>query len=317
MKSGILNKRCSILILAFIESYWGFTTVFMKNILEYMTPSMYVFLRFLFASIALILLYWRKSMKFDRGTVLRGSVLGGLTVVPILMTVVALQDIAATNSVFYTQFVIIFVPLLLWVIKRKKPGMNYYLSLIVIMTGLWVFTECNLSMITLGDVVTIIASFLNGLAIIATTVYAAHTSHYELGIVQMVSGTLISIPMLFSESMHIQWNKEVFTILIITGVVGSGIAFTAKNFAQRNVSSTTASMLTVLSPIFGVLGARIISNSKGITESVTMSQYCGVFILCVGMVLYFTGVRNIKEIKNILLLPKYLYSSLQIRWRKQ
>ena len=100
MKSDILNKRCSILILAFIESYWGFTTVFMKNILEYMTPSMYVFLRFLFASIALILLYWRKSMKFDRGTVLRGSVLGGLTVVPILMTVVALQDIAATNSVF-------------------------------------------------------------------------------------------------------------------------------------------------------------------------------------------------------------------------
>lgn len=310
----MLSKRQAIFILACIEGYWGFTTVFMKNILEYMTPSMYVFLRFLFASGALILLYWRKPMQFDRGTVFRGSVLGILTVVPILLSVVALQNIPATNSIFYTQFVIVFVPMILWASKRKKPGLNYYLSLAVVIAGLWVFTGCDLSQIQAGDMVTIIAAFLNGWAIIATNVYAVRTSHYELGIVQMATGTMVSIPLLCLEDIHVQWNAEVIMILIITGVIGSAIAFTAKNFAQKNVSSTTASMLTVLSPIFGVLGATMIADSNGMVETVTSGQYCGICILCIGMLLYFTDIRDMKK---ILLLPKHIYSSMQIKWRKQ
>lgn len=295
------KKALSILIL--INIYWGLTTVLMKNVLYFMSPMMYIFLRFLTASITLVIIFRKQLGLISKKNVKSGIVLGLLTVIPLELSVFALNSISTTNSVFYSQLVIVFVPIILWIKYNQKPSAKYYLSLIVIIIGMLVFSGFSANTMSTGDIITIFSALLNSLAIIYTTNYVnADGDFSSLAIVQMVSSTFVAFPLIFLDEISVSVNSTSLMILILTGAIGSGIAFMGRNYAQRFVNTTTTSLVTILSPIFGVLGARIIPDSLGKVEEVSTSQIVGIVILCVGIFIYFTKTTRIKNVVSKIIL---------------
>jgi drug/metabolite transporter (DMT)-like permease len=86
----------------------------------------------------------------------------------------------------------------------------------------------------------------------------------------------------------------VVTTLLITGVLGTALAFTVQTLVQRMTSPTHTALILTAEPVFGAVFALLIPNSVGVTETLKMSTIAGCALILFGMLVceLKPGMRN-------------------------
>ncbi len=183
--SGVNHPRLAVLALLSVAAAWGSTFFLTKDLLTRMDVADYLALRFLIASVALLLVHppaIARLSRLDRG---RAVALGITYGIAQLLQTEGLRHTSASVSGFVTGMYVVFTPLLGAVILRHKIGRWAWVAVILATTGLGVLSLRGLSL-GHGELLTLASAGLYALHIIGLGAWSTSRNAFGLSSLQMI-----------------------------------------------------------------------------------------------------------------------------------
>jgi drug/metabolite transporter (DMT)-like permease len=240
-----------------------------KDVLDHVDPVVLVGYRFTLAGVLLgawLLLRRAPLLKHWR----QGLWLGVILWILYIAQTIGLGITTASNSGFITGLFIVFVPLVNWLLFRRRTGWVQLAAVGLALIGLWLLTG-GIRGINAGDVMTLAAAVTYALHVIIAGRYMEQrldpwVLNFQQILVIGVLGLLTAL---------IQWalggdgsatavdfgahfavaGAAAWWIIIFLAIFPTITAYIAQLYGQRVVSPTRAALLFTLEPIFAALFA--------------------------------------------------------------
>jgi drug/metabolite transporter (DMT)-like permease len=263
------HPRLAVLALLAVAAAWGSTFFLTKDLLTRMDVADYLALRFLIASIALILVHppaISRLSRLDRG---RAVALGITYGIAQLVQTEGLRHTSASVSGFVTGMYVVFTPLLAAVILRHKIGRWAWVAVILATIGLGVLSLRGLSMGT-GELLTLASAGLYALHIIGLGAWSTPQNAFGLSALQMVVITCVcgigALPGGFAVPSSTGDWVSVFYMALVAGA----LALIVQTWAQAHLTPTRAAIAMTMEPVFASSFAVLFGS-----ESVTWRMLVG------------------------------------------
>lgn len=189
----------------------------------------------------------RTDLKADsvRRVLLPGLLLGGFIFVAYILQTEGLARTSATNAGFITGLYVVFVPLLGLALFRQPVGWAVWFAVGLSVIGLMLLSIPSLEEIRLlpGDALVLLSAVAWAAHVVAIGRLAGRHPTFLLSLSQMgwaaffhvVTTLAIGAGLRSGEALTDAWH-----LLIVTGVLGSGVAYTLQVIAQSEMSPTRA-----------------------------------------------------------------------------
>jgi drug/metabolite transporter (DMT)-like permease len=285
------HPRLAVLALLAVAAAWGSTFFLTKDLLTRMDVADYLALRFLIASVALILVHppaMARLSRLDRG---RAVALGITYGIAQLVQTEGLRHTSASVSGFVTGMYVVFTPLLAAVILRHKIGRWAWVAVMLATIGLGVLSLRGLNMGT-GELLTLASAGLYALHIIGLGAWSTPQNAFGLSTLQMIVITCVcgigALPGGFAvPSSGGDW-VSVFYMALIAGA----LALIVQTWAQAHLTPTRAAIAMTMEPVFASSFAVLFGS-----ESVTWRMLVGGALVLSAMYLVELAPRRKFEVE--------------------
>jgi drug/metabolite transporter (DMT)-like permease len=192
-----VTQRRAELLLVLVTVLWGGTFAIVKEATHDASPSMFVAMRFLLASVLAMLLWPKAIGRIDRTLAFEGVVLGLFFGVGYQLQTFGLTLTTASASAFITGTTMMFVPIIGWVWFRTPLRKRHFLSITIVAVGLYGFTRPDVLGINNGDIATLASAIVWAVYIVLIDRWAGSraadpTAQYSLVILQFVMATALA-----------------------------------------------------------------------------------------------------------------------------
>ena len=287
------------LYLFLVNAYWGITTVFMKYSLLYMSSYTYVGLRMTSGAL-IILLTFHKWLKDIKGyEIKQGIILGILLALKLEAQMLALRYTSSINMVFLLHLNIITVPLVELIIRKKKPDKLLLFAITGCFCGLVVLSDIIGNSFNVGDLVAVVAMLIDCALIMATNQFTQKTDPQKLIGIELAASSIVSMSISFISGFEIEWCFNSVFFVLMTGVIGTGVAYTLINISEKYIEPTVTSFSFLLDSIFTIFGVMLIADPNGTKETVTVNQLIGSTII-LGTLIIYIAVKNKVESEKVI-----------------
>jgi drug/metabolite transporter (DMT)-like permease len=238
---------------------WGATFPAGKVVLEELSPWTYMaWSRVLgLASIAALLLVWRtRRDAWTRGLVPAGLLLGVLMSAGYALQTLGLRETTATNTGFITTLYVVFAPLGAALLVRRSPGPAAWLSVALSLAGLALLSLRGTDVQT-GDLIVLAGAVAFAAHIVAIDQLVARFHAVALAVAQLVAAAVVQSALAVPAGVHAAAVADLWHLFLLTGVLGSGVAFFIQVVAQARVSPARASVLLASEALFAALVSAI------------------------------------------------------------
>jgi drug/metabolite transporter (DMT)-like permease len=256
------------LLLVLLAAAWGGTFPVMKIAILDLDVFFFLLLRFgvaLLSFIPILILARRRTVPDIRGVGLGFVVFSGF-----LFQVFGLKYTTAINSAFITSLNAPLVPVLGFLLFRKKPSMRAILGIILGMIGLALLTGVYKGIaLSIGDLLTFMCAISWALQIILVDMVTKEVDALELAYSESTSAFFLSI--LSSLAVRERWKlpaaKGTLAVMY-TGVIATTFAFFAQAWSQERVSPELTGLMLLLEPVFATfLSFLILRETLGPIEA--------------------------------------------------
>ncbi|MGH2691316.1 MAG: DMT family transporter [Actinomycetota bacterium] len=180
-----------------------------------------------------------------RRVVAPGLLLGGFIFVAYVLQTEGLARTSATNAGFITGLYVVFVPLLGLGLFRQPVGWAIWLAVGLSVVGLMLLSVPSLDEIRLrpGDALVLLSAVGWAAQVVAVGRLAGRHPTMLLSLSQMGWAALLHVAATLVVGAGLQSADaatEAWHLLIVTGVLGSGVAYTLQVVAQTEMSPTRA-----------------------------------------------------------------------------
>ncbi len=276
MDSRTDHGRTAGLLLMLTPLIWGGTFPAAKVALEHVSPWTFVAWSRglgLLATLAVIAV-WRPPRDAWRwGLVPAGIALGGLTTLGYALQTVGIGHTTATNAGFITVLYVVFAPLGAAVIARRAPSAVTALCVTLSLVGLgllslhgWAFRG--------GDVLVLGAALAFATHILAVDHLVGRYDPLALATAQMAGSAIWAVGIGVPDGLQTSRVASLWAIFLLTGVLGSGVAFILQVVAQEHVSPARASVLLAAEALVSALTAAV-----WLGERLTVRAWIGVALM--------------------------------------
>ena len=259
-ESSIWKAKLPQLSLILITIIWGGSFITVQYGLSFCTPIIFVALRFAAAAFAVTCI----SLKHLRGMtvkeILAGAVIGAVIAIGYGTQTVGLQTISSSESAFLTALYVPLVPILLWLLFRKKPHFMTWIGALFAFLGLIFLTGNGFDAIQLnfGQALTLLGSIAIALEIIFISYFASKVNTRRVTVLQLIFASLfcfVMAPML-GESQLPELHWHLAAILVGLGIASACIQL-VMNWAQEMVDPSQAAIIYSSEPVWAALIGRI------------------------------------------------------------
>jgi drug/metabolite transporter (DMT)-like permease len=278
MKRLLEKRNFAIAALLLVTVIWGATFVWMKEALdtanthlgsEAITATIGLFVAFRFGLAAALLPIvvpasrrgWNDRKVWRDGMILAGFLLGGF-----LLQMVGLDEVTPPVSAFLTSLYVVFTALIWTVWKRRPPNVLLILGVVLATFGAgWISGPPQVEF-GFGEWVTVACAVLFAGHIVATDVITKRVSPMAVTFTTFfcvaVGSSLVFLLALAIRPALLQadWSglmadRGFWQPLLLTSVLGSGVALTLLNQFQRVLSPVRAAILYALEPVWAAIFA--------------------------------------------------------------
>lgn len=266
-----VSQPVAVLGLLVAACFWGGMYVVAKDAMEVISPNWMLCIRF-FVAFWIMLVIYRKYVKKMTKTDLKGCVVTGLFMgAGYSSMTVGLSYINAGNCAFITDTYVIWIPLVLFIGWKTKPGPHIFIAAALALIGVAFMTLQEGFYLKFGDFITLIGSFLWTGELIAIDIYSKKIQPQLLVTFQtatvclftFVMALVLSEPVPTAEVLSSPKLLLQFAYLIIFATF---IANSCQNYFQRFVSSTTVSVVfpteSIFATVFGILFLHEVVNGR-------------------------------------------------------
>ncbi|MDP9296334.1 MAG: DMT family transporter, partial [Actinomycetota bacterium] len=223
-----------------------------------------------------------------------GAVLGTLMFTRYTLQTAGLERTTATNAGFITGLYIVFTPLLGLVLFKERVPRAAWIAVGLSVAGLALLSVTRFSDIhpRLGDLLVLAGALAWGGHLTALGRLSPGLPAVLLSLVQM--GTAAGLHVLASAGGGLRTGEamSVWPLLITTGVVGSGMAFTFQVVAQQEISPMRAAIILAGESLVAGAAAAI-----WLGERLSFHQWIGAGLIVGAMVLSELGARRTEAMR--------------------
>jgi len=280
-----------------ITIIWGSSFIVMKNISDDIPAYAYLAMRFLVASIILAFIFNKNLKGIKLNDIFRGSLIGLLLYVGMMLQVLGLKTTSASNSAFITGLCVVMVPIISVFLLNKRPPLNAVAGVILAALGLFFLTGFQGNWV-IGDTLTLICALCFALQIIFIDKFASDMHIYHLAFIQVSTAavfyliTWAGIAFGSSDPVNIVFDSKVILTILYTGAFGTALGYSVQTIAQKYTSPTRTALILTCEPVFGAIFALIVPDINGNTEKLTLKTFVGCFLILSGMIITELRFRN-------------------------
>ena len=184
---------------------------------------------------------------------------------------------------FITALYMLIVPLISFIVYKKKQPVTTWIGVILGVVGLYMICMGGSASFSLGkgDILALLCSFAFALHIIVIDKFAAKIDCVVLSCGQFfVTGVISCIMMFVFENPNIQSIMQAAVPILYAGIMGCGCAFTFQVIGQKYTEPTISSMLLCLEYVFSVIFSFIILG-----ERMASVEYIGCAVMFVAIII--------------------------------
>ncbi|MGY0692116.1 DMT family transporter [Virgibacillus sp. FSP13] len=290
------NKVIMWLLILTVTILWGYAWVLMKEVLDYMGPFTFSSFRFGTGSIVLLLIVWLFKKGFPLKKYWKQLLVQGVlqTSIVFLLVMYGLRFVDAGKSSVLLYSMPMWSSLLAAKLLREKLTPAKFIGLLIGMIGLltilgWdIWVGQNIQVI-FGEILIIIAAVSWAVSNVYYRIKLQHLPQLQVNAYQMLFGTIgIIIATLFMEwNQPIDLNVHSIYYILFTGILASALCFTVWFLILSLIDMVTATISTLLVPIFGLLFSSLI-----IDEKMSIGIITGSGLIIVGIVVAQVTRKN-------------------------
>ncbi|HYZ46295.1 MAG TPA: DMT family transporter [Actinomycetota bacterium] len=283
------------LLLILTPVLWGATFPAAKLALDTLTPlALMTWTRGLGLVTLLLVLPWAARSQRIRRLELRALIvpglgLGGLLFAGYTLQTVGLRYTTATNAGFITGLYVVITPLLGAVLFREMPRRSLWIAVALSVAGLALLSTSSLVSFTphSGDLLVLLGAFAWAGHVVALGRLARAYPTLLLAAAQLAGATLLHAAATIPVGFEVGDALGIVPLLIVTGVLGTGVAYTLQIVAQQDLSAArTAVILSGESLVAALLSV------VWIGERLFAHQWLGAALILGAMVLSETSARR-------------------------
>jgi drug/metabolite transporter (DMT)-like permease len=180
-----------------------------------------------------------------RRVLLPGLLLGGFIFVAYILQTEGLARTTATNAGFITGLYVVFVPILGLALFRQPVGWGIWVAVGLSLVGLMLLSVPALDDLRFrfGDILVLFSAFAWAGQVVALGRLVGRHPTLLLSLSQMgwAAALHITATLVLGEGLRAgEAASEAWLLLIVTGVLGSGVAYTLQVIAQNEISPSRA-----------------------------------------------------------------------------
>jgi drug/metabolite transporter (DMT)-like permease len=258
------------LLLVLVTLIWGCTFPLIKAALADSSPLTLNAVRMSLAAVMLAIYYRRQLRRLTRAGFFTGSVVGVFLGLGYAFQTAGLRLTTPSKSAFLTGISTVLVPLVLVVFWRAKIHRWRIAGIGLALLGLFLMTVpggsqalADFANINTGDLLTIACAFGFAFQIVFLGRSTRRFPFEQMAVLQIGIGALltaIAAPML--EHPHFRPTPAVIATVLVTGILGTAVAFTVQAWAQQFTPATHAALIFNLEPVFAWLTSYIFLHER-------------------------------------------------------
>lgn len=272
---GLLLSVAAIWGLAFVPQSWGMANV---------GPFAFTGLRFALGALIVAPLAWREARRPHalpvhtegppRWLLLLG--MGLLIFLGAALQQVGMLTTSVTNAGFLTALYVPAVPLLGWLIFKRRPHWIVWPAAVGCVLGTWLLAGAKGVDMVEGDWWVIASSVPWALHVVLVGWAADRLgAPYTVALAQFVVCSVLSLVVsAFIETTTLSGVTAALGALAYTGIISVGVGYTGQVIAQRHTHAADAALIlsseTVFAALFGALLAGDRLNAAGLTGCATI-----------------------------------------------
>ena len=283
MKNYKLRNTFLLLLTAAI---WGSAFVAQSVGAKYIGPFTFLALRSYLGGIVLIplLVLWKK--KITKQTLVAGIVVGFWLFVASYFQQVGVSYTTTAKAGFITTMYVVFVPLINFVVFRKKITKKIWLCVVLSTIGLFLLNHMSFSFAR-GDLMVLICAIFFSIHIL-TIDHFVKIDGVVLSCIQFFTVAIIStICMFLFETPDIEAIYSASTSILYAGILSSGVGYTLQVIAQKNVNPTVASICLSMESAFASIFGFIILG-----QTLTTNEFIGCVLMMISIILSQLPSKN-------------------------
>ena len=291
MNNQRIKGRIGLLLVAII---WGSSFVSSAISLDYFTPYQILALRFLLASILMIIFFFKHFNKVKKSTIKKGAVLGIFLYLAFMFQTVGLVYTTPSKNAFITAFNVVLVPIITAALTKQKLKINAIIGAIFSIVGIAVMSLEGFTQFNLGDFLTLICAVFFALQIVYTNEYVEDENIYMLNTIQVgtaaVLGIVVSIFRNDALSTANITGMGIFSVLYL-GAISTMLAFLLQTSSQRYTTGPETAIILSTEAVFGMMSSALI-----LREYITMRMLLGSILILAGVLIVELKPRKKMEI---------------------
>lgn len=247
------------LLLVLITFVWGTTFLIVHVAMDHSGPWFFVGLRFLVAGLISAVIFHRVLRGMRWRDVGAGAAIGAMIWLGYGLQTVGLQTITSSTSAFITALYVPLVPLLQWLVLRRRPSRTTLAGVTLAFVGLLLLADPGAVGLGFGagEVATLVSTLPIAVEIILISLFAGKVDLGRVTVVQLLTASLLSLA-----TMPVTGEPvPAFSWVWVAAAVGLGAASCAiqltMNWAQRSVSPTRATIIYSGEPVWGGIIGRL------------------------------------------------------------
>lgn len=258
------------LLLVLITFIWGSTFVLIKAALRDSSPLALNAVRLGLAAVLLPIYYRKDIARLTRPAFLMGCTVGVFLFLGYAFQATGLVLTTPSKSAFLTGVSTVLVPIVMVVLWRTRIHAWRAVGILLAMFGLFLMTVpagpqglADFAKVNTGDVLTLACALAFAFQIVFLGRATQRFPFEQMAVMQIaVAAVLTAVASPILEKPHLHLNETVVAAILITGILGTAVAFTVQAWAQQFTPATHAALIFTLEPVFGWLTSYVVIGER-------------------------------------------------------
>ncbi|WP_393971119.1 DMT family transporter [Oxyplasma meridianum] len=252
-------------LILLVTFFWGITFPLIKLALEYISPVVFLALRFAVSSLMLMPFIFRSGKLKDRRMARIGMTAGVFLFLGYYFQTVGLDYTTAANSGIITGIYVVILPFISFAYLKMKVSRLDVAASAIAFAGLFIMSASSLairsSTVEFGDIFTLICGVAYALQIAYVARYSGGLDSTVFTFYQILTVAILSTVFIptYSTSLF-TINALVVFVIIFTALFGGVLAYFITTKALIYVEPTSAGIIFVGEPIFAAISAVVIGG---------------------------------------------------------
>lgn len=265
-----MKKYLGILGLLVVAMIWGGGFVASDLALESFTPFQIMAMRFLMATIFMFILSFRYIKTITKSELKAGFFLGIFLFLGFAFQTIGLRFTTPAKNAFLTATNVVFVPLIAFIIYKKKVSKQGLFGVLMAIIGAGVLSLQSNFSLGLGDGLTLLCAISFAFQIFLTGEYVGKNRVIVLNLLQMFTAFTFSFIGMFisGDVMPVAVSNDSIYSVLYLGLASTTLAFFLQTISQKFVDETKSAIIMSMEAVFGALFSIIILKEMFSTRMV-------------------------------------------------